>query len=79
LGRCPPPRRSTASSPDFASPAYRRRSRGIPITGTPAEAAERFHQYAEAGADHLILGVIGDDWRHQYERIAEARALAGQA
>ena len=50
----------------------------IPITGTPAQAAERFWRYAEAGVSHLILGVIGDDWRHQCELIAETRELAGQ-
>jgi alkanesulfonate monooxygenase SsuD/methylene tetrahydromethanopterin reductase-like flavin-dependent oxidoreductase (luciferase family) len=49
---------------------------GIPIIGTPARAAERFRQYAEAGVEHLILGVIGPDWQRQYELIAEARGLA---
>ncbi|GAA1018818.1 hypothetical protein Aple_025930 [Acrocarpospora pleiomorpha] len=48
----------------------------LPITGPPPQAAERFREYAEAGADHLVLGVIGDDWQHQCELIAEARSLA---
>jgi hypothetical protein len=37
----------------------------VPITGSPARAA----------ADHLVLGIIGDDWLRQCELIAEARAL----
>jgi alkanesulfonate monooxygenase SsuD/methylene tetrahydromethanopterin reductase-like flavin-dependent oxidoreductase (luciferase family) len=49
----------------------------IPITGPPAQAAERFAEYAGAGADHLVLGVIGGDWQEQCELIAEARALLG--
>lgn len=47
----------------------------VPIVGTPAYAAERFAEYHDAGADHLVLGVIGDNWKHHYELIAEARAL----
>lgn len=47
----------------------------LPITGSPARAAERFAEYARAGAEHLVLGVIGGDWRRQCELIAEARAL----
>jgi hypothetical protein len=45
----------------------------VPITGDRERAAE-FAEYAEAGADYLVLGVIGSDWRTQTERIAEARA-----
>ena len=47
----------------------------VPIVGTPADAAERFAEYQDAGADHLVLGVIGDNWKHQYDLVAEARAL----
>ncbi len=47
----------------------------IPLTGTPAQAAERALAYAEAGADHLVVGVAGPDWRLQYELLAEAREL----
>ena len=47
----------------------------IPITGSTARAAERFAEYAGAGADHLVLGIIDGDWREQCELIAEARAL----
>jgi hypothetical protein len=47
----------------------------VPIIGGPVRAAERFAEYARAGADHLVLGIIGDDWRRQCELIAEARAL----
>jgi alkanesulfonate monooxygenase SsuD/methylene tetrahydromethanopterin reductase-like flavin-dependent oxidoreductase (luciferase family) len=47
----------------------------VPITGSAAEAAERFAAYARAGAEHLVLSPIGGDWRRQCELIAEARAL----
>jgi alkanesulfonate monooxygenase SsuD/methylene tetrahydromethanopterin reductase-like flavin-dependent oxidoreductase (luciferase family) len=47
----------------------------VPIAGSPAEAAARFQAYTEAGASWLVLGTIDDDWRRQWERIAEARAL----
>jgi hypothetical protein len=47
----------------------------VPITGRPAEAAERFAEYAAVGAEHLVLGIVGQDWLRQCELIAEARAL----
>jgi alkanesulfonate monooxygenase SsuD/methylene tetrahydromethanopterin reductase-like flavin-dependent oxidoreductase (luciferase family) len=47
----------------------------LPITGSPARAAERFAEYARAGAEHLVLSPIGGDWRRQCELLAEARAL----
>jgi alkanesulfonate monooxygenase SsuD/methylene tetrahydromethanopterin reductase-like flavin-dependent oxidoreductase (luciferase family) len=47
----------------------------IPITGTPAQAAERFAAYAHAGATWLVLTAIDDDWQTQWELIAEAAAL----
>jgi alkanesulfonate monooxygenase SsuD/methylene tetrahydromethanopterin reductase-like flavin-dependent oxidoreductase (luciferase family) len=53
------------------------RAAELPITGSPAQAAVRFAEYAEAGAEHLVLGVIGGDWRQQCELIAEARARVG--
>lgn len=46
----------------------------VPITGSPAQAAERFAAFAEAGAAHLVLAAIGGDWRRQVELIAEARS-----
>jgi alkanesulfonate monooxygenase SsuD/methylene tetrahydromethanopterin reductase-like flavin-dependent oxidoreductase (luciferase family) len=46
----------------------------IPITGRPAEAAERLAAYRDAGADHVVIGVSGGDWRHQCALLAEARA-----
>ena len=47
----------------------------IPFTGGPGQAAERIHAYAEAGADHLVVGAAaGPDWRRQYDLLAEARA-----
>jgi len=47
----------------------------VPITGTPAQAAERFAAYADAGATRLVLTTIGDDWHAQWKLIAEAAAL----
>jgi alkanesulfonate monooxygenase SsuD/methylene tetrahydromethanopterin reductase-like flavin-dependent oxidoreductase (luciferase family) len=47
----------------------------LPITGTTAQAAEQFAAYAEAGATWLVLGTFGDEWRAQWESIAEAAAL----
>lgn len=47
----------------------------IPFTGGPERAAERIDAYADAGADHLVFGVAGPDWRHQFELLAEARSL----
>jgi alkanesulfonate monooxygenase SsuD/methylene tetrahydromethanopterin reductase-like flavin-dependent oxidoreductase (luciferase family) len=70
-------RASTSSSPHSST------GRGIPpedavdlpITGTPAQAAERFAAYAYAGAIWLVLGTISDDWHAQWKLIAEAAAL----
>jgi alkanesulfonate monooxygenase SsuD/methylene tetrahydromethanopterin reductase-like flavin-dependent oxidoreductase (luciferase family) len=53
------------------------RAAALLVTGGAAQAAERFAEYARAGAEHLVLGVIGGDWRRQCELIAEARALLG--
>jgi alkanesulfonate monooxygenase SsuD/methylene tetrahydromethanopterin reductase-like flavin-dependent oxidoreductase (luciferase family) len=47
----------------------------IPITGHPAEAAERLAAYHGAGADHLVMGISGGDWRRQCDLLAEARAM----
>jgi alkanesulfonate monooxygenase SsuD/methylene tetrahydromethanopterin reductase-like flavin-dependent oxidoreductase (luciferase family) len=46
----------------------------VPLVGGPAQAAERFAAYVEAGVDHLVLNVFAGDWRRQAELIAEARA-----
>jgi alkanesulfonate monooxygenase SsuD/methylene tetrahydromethanopterin reductase-like flavin-dependent oxidoreductase (luciferase family) len=55
------------------------RASKLAFTGEPAKAAERFAEYAQAGASHLVLGIIGDNWRRQCELIAEARALSDQS
>jgi alkanesulfonate monooxygenase SsuD/methylene tetrahydromethanopterin reductase-like flavin-dependent oxidoreductase (luciferase family) len=47
----------------------------LPITGAPAQAAERFAAYADAGATWLVLGTMGDDWHAQWKLIAQAAAL----
>ncbi|MDP9794083.1 alkanesulfonate monooxygenase SsuD/methylene tetrahydromethanopterin reductase-like flavin-dependent oxidoreductase (luciferase family) [Catenuloplanes nepalensis] len=56
--------------------AYRHIARdaaAIPLTGTPAEAAERIAEYAANGATHLVAGVSGPDWRAQTDLLAEVR------
>jgi alkanesulfonate monooxygenase SsuD/methylene tetrahydromethanopterin reductase-like flavin-dependent oxidoreductase (luciferase family) len=55
------------------------RASQLAFTGEPAQAAERFAEYAQAGASHLVLGVIGDGWPRQCELIAAARALLDHA
>lgn len=49
----------------------------LPITGNARQAADRFAEFAEAGVRHLVLGIAGDDWKRQCDRIAEAKALLG--
>jgi alkanesulfonate monooxygenase SsuD/methylene tetrahydromethanopterin reductase-like flavin-dependent oxidoreductase (luciferase family) len=46
----------------------------VPVTGSPAQVAERHHAYSEAGADMVGLGLDGGDWMRQAETLAEARA-----
>ncbi|MGP3914390.1 LLM class flavin-dependent oxidoreductase [Nonomuraea sp. 10N515B] len=50
----------------------------VPVTGAPAQVAERLAAYADAGADAVGLGLDGGDWPRQAELLAEARALAAQ-
>jgi alkanesulfonate monooxygenase SsuD/methylene tetrahydromethanopterin reductase-like flavin-dependent oxidoreductase (luciferase family) len=47
----------------------------VPIIGDAESAAERFSEYVDTGAQYLVLGSIGEDWRRQWELIAEGRAL----
>jgi alkanesulfonate monooxygenase SsuD/methylene tetrahydromethanopterin reductase-like flavin-dependent oxidoreductase (luciferase family) len=47
----------------------------VPITGSPREAADRFAEFAAAGVRHLVLGVVGDDWKRRCALIAEAKSL----
>jgi alkanesulfonate monooxygenase SsuD/methylene tetrahydromethanopterin reductase-like flavin-dependent oxidoreductase (luciferase family) len=46
----------------------------VPVTGSPAQVAERLQAYSEAGADMVGLGLDGGDWTRQAEALAEARA-----
>ncbi|WP_157246366.1 LLM class flavin-dependent oxidoreductase [Nonomuraea typhae] len=39
------------------------------VSGSPAEAAERVHAFAEAGADEVGFGLDGSDFLHQIELI----------
>jgi hypothetical protein len=49
----------------------------VPITGDLIAVAERFDEYRRAGARHLVLGILGDDWERQCELLAEARVVLG--
>ena len=51
-------------------------ARQLPLRGSPAAVAERLCSYADAGAQHIVLGLIGDDWRQQCDLLAEAVRLA---
>ncbi|TQS40960.1 LLM class flavin-dependent oxidoreductase [Cryptosporangium phraense] len=51
------------------------RAAKIPITGSPAQAAERIAEYTRAGATHLVIGFAAGDWRRQCELLAEAGRL----
>jgi alkanesulfonate monooxygenase SsuD/methylene tetrahydromethanopterin reductase-like flavin-dependent oxidoreductase (luciferase family) len=48
----------------------------LPLTGPPAAVAERLQSYAAAGARHIVLGLISDDWHQQCDLLAEAARLA---
>jgi alkanesulfonate monooxygenase SsuD/methylene tetrahydromethanopterin reductase-like flavin-dependent oxidoreductase (luciferase family) len=50
-------------------------ARELPLHGSPAAVAERLCSYAEAGAQHIVLGLISDDWRQQCDLLAEAVRL----
>ncbi len=47
----------------------------VPITGGPAQVAERLHAFSEAGAETAGLALDGGNWIRQAEVLAEARAL----
>ena len=49
----------------------------LPITGSARQVADRFAEFAEAGVRHLVLGVVGGEWKQTCDRIAEAKALLG--
>ena len=51
----------------------------LPVTGSPADVAERFSAYERAGAAHIVIGLAGDGWREQSEVLAESRALLTRA
>jgi alkanesulfonate monooxygenase SsuD/methylene tetrahydromethanopterin reductase-like flavin-dependent oxidoreductase (luciferase family) len=42
------------------------------VQGSPAEVAERFAGYAEAGVDRIVVSLAGGDWHRQAELVAEA-------
>ncbi|MCF6473742.1 LLM class flavin-dependent oxidoreductase [Nonomuraea sp. MG754425] len=47
----------------------------IPLTGPPAQVAERLAEYRAAGAAHAVVGISGGDWRAQVELLAEVSSL----
>jgi alkanesulfonate monooxygenase SsuD/methylene tetrahydromethanopterin reductase-like flavin-dependent oxidoreductase (luciferase family) len=46
----------------------------LPITGSVAQAADRLHEFSSAGADQLVLGIVGPNWRAQCDLLAQAHA-----
>ncbi|MDX6418355.1 MAG: hypothetical protein QOG28_2975 [Trebonia sp.] len=50
-------------------------ARQLPLRGSPAAVAERLRSYADAGAQHIVLGLISDDWQQQCDLLAEAVRL----
>ena len=55
-------------------PAY---ASQLPLTGSPAQVAERLAMYVDAGAAHIVVDLIGDDWREQCALLAQAKSLLG--
>jgi alkanesulfonate monooxygenase SsuD/methylene tetrahydromethanopterin reductase-like flavin-dependent oxidoreductase (luciferase family) len=50
----------------------------VPITGSITQTGDRLAEYADAGVDHLVIGLVGHDWQTQCDLLARARAtLAG--
>jgi alkanesulfonate monooxygenase SsuD/methylene tetrahydromethanopterin reductase-like flavin-dependent oxidoreductase (luciferase family) len=64
---------ATSLSQSYGIPASKAVS--IPITGGPAQVAERLAEYHAVGARHLAMGFSGPNWREQCEVLAEARSL----
>lgn len=50
------------------------RAEHVPVTGDVPQAADRLAEYADAGVDHLVIGLVGDDWQTTCELLAQARA-----
>ncbi|WP_163571658.1 LLM class flavin-dependent oxidoreductase [Fodinicola feengrottensis] len=47
----------------------------IPLTGGPAQIADRLAAFAEAGAHRVVMGLASGDWLRQAEQLAEGYAL----
>jgi alkanesulfonate monooxygenase SsuD/methylene tetrahydromethanopterin reductase-like flavin-dependent oxidoreductase (luciferase family) len=47
----------------------------LPITVNARQAADQLAEYAEAGVRHLVLGLVGGEWKRQCDLLAEAKAL----
>ena len=50
-------------------------ARHLPLRGSPAAVAEQLQSYADVGAQHIVLSLIGDDWRQQCNLLAQAARL----
>lgn len=48
---------------------------GVILPDVDTQLAQRLHDYQEAGADHVVVGLVEGDWRHQVELLAQARGL----
>jgi alkanesulfonate monooxygenase SsuD/methylene tetrahydromethanopterin reductase-like flavin-dependent oxidoreductase (luciferase family) len=47
----------------------------IVVRGEPATVAARLSQYADSGAERVVITLVAGDWRRQVELLAEAQAL----
>jgi alkanesulfonate monooxygenase SsuD/methylene tetrahydromethanopterin reductase-like flavin-dependent oxidoreductase (luciferase family) len=46
----------------------------VPLTGDSSHAADRLAEYKESGVDHLVIGLVGEDWQLQCDLLAQAHA-----
>lgn len=49
------------------------RAEHVPIVGDVPQVTDRLAEYAAAGVEHLVIGLVGDDWRAACESLARAR------
>ena len=49
------------------------RAEHVPITGDLPQVADRLAEYVDARVDHLVIGLVGDDWQTTCDLLAQAR------
>ncbi|GAA4202102.1 LLM class flavin-dependent oxidoreductase [Microbispora amethystogenes] len=55
--------------------AYGIEAAGLPIVGSPDEAAHRLNEFRAAGATHVVMGFADGRWRDQCDLLAQSRHL----